>query len=105
MPFETIRVLIWGKTYPELSKKYVETVCTGGVREDGSPIRLYPVPLRYLEGSKAVVAYREFPGRSHLSIVRSGWQDMADQVLHWAEQPTATAEEVLTTHRDGGTSP
>jgi pimeloyl-ACP methyl ester carboxylesterase len=59
---------------------------------------------RYLEGSKAVVAYREFPGRSHLSIVRSGWQDMADHVLRWAEQPTATAEEALTTHRDGGTS-
>jgi len=57
MPFETIRVLIWGKTYPELSKKYVETVCTGGVREDGSPIRLYPVPLRYLEGSKQYSLY------------------------------------------------
>jgi hypothetical protein len=46
--YETIKVLIWGKTYPELSAKYVETVCTGGVRENGCPIRLYPVPLRYL---------------------------------------------------------
>jgi hypothetical protein len=46
--FERLRVLIWGKTYPELSAKYVETVCTGGVRDDGRPIRLYPVPLRYL---------------------------------------------------------
>jgi len=45
-------VLIWGKTYPELSKRYAETVCTAGVREDGTPIRLYPVPLRYLD-SKA----------------------------------------------------
>lgn len=45
---ERIRVLIWGKTYPELSAKYTETVCTGGVREDGRPIRLYPVPFRYL---------------------------------------------------------
>ncbi len=49
MQSDTVRVLIWGKTYPELSAKYVETVCTGGVREDGSPIRLYPVPLRYLD--------------------------------------------------------
>ncbi len=57
MSFETIRVLIWGKTYPELSKKYVETVCTGGVRDDGSPIRLYPVPLRYLDGSKQYSLY------------------------------------------------
>lgn len=43
------KILIWGKTYPELSLKYFETVCTGGVLEDGSPIRLYPIPLRYLE--------------------------------------------------------
>jgi hypothetical protein len=47
--YETTRILIWGKTYPELSSKYVETVCTGGVRTNGSPIRLYPVPLRYLD--------------------------------------------------------
>lgn len=46
MPVE--RILIWGKTYPELSKKYGEVVCTAGCREDGSPVRLYPVPQRYL---------------------------------------------------------
>jgi hypothetical protein len=55
--YETIRVLIWGKTYPELSAKYTETVCTGGIREDGRPIRLYPVPLRYLEGAKQYSLY------------------------------------------------
>src|SRR5438552_3531066 len=50
---EIVRILIWGKTCPELSTRHVETVCTGGVREDGRPIRLYPVPLRYLaEGGK-----------------------------------------------------
>jgi hypothetical protein len=43
------RILIWGKTYPELSNKYFETVCTGGVLEDGSPVRLYPIPFRYLD--------------------------------------------------------
>lgn len=35
-------------TYPELSSKYSETVCTGGVLADGRPVRLYPIPLRYL---------------------------------------------------------
>jgi len=55
--YERIRALIWGKTYPELSWRYVETVCTGAVREDGSPIRLYPVPLRYLDGSKQYELY------------------------------------------------
>jgi hypothetical protein len=51
------RVLIFGKTYPELSAKYTETVCTGGFREDGTPIRLYPVPLRYLEGKQQYKLY------------------------------------------------
>jgi hypothetical protein len=30
----------WGKTYPELSKKYLETVCTADVLESGKPARL-----------------------------------------------------------------
>lgn len=48
--YEARRVLIWGKTYPELSAHHTETVCTGGRFEDGSPVRLYPVPFRYLTG-------------------------------------------------------
>jgi hypothetical protein len=43
------RVLITVKTYPTLSRKYGETVCTAGVREDGTWIRIYPVPFRRLE--------------------------------------------------------
>lgn len=46
--YQERKILIWGKTYPELSSKYFETVCTGGVLEDGSPVRLYPIPFRYL---------------------------------------------------------
>lgn len=34
MPKE--RILITVKTYPTLSRTYGETVCTAGVREDGS---------------------------------------------------------------------
>jgi hypothetical protein len=48
MAGKATRVLIWGKTYPELSNQHRETVCTGGCTEDGRPIRIYPVPLRYL---------------------------------------------------------
>jgi hypothetical protein len=43
------RVLITVKTYPTLSKKYGETVCTAGVRPDGTWVRLYPVPFRRLD--------------------------------------------------------
>ena len=43
------RVLITVKTYPTLSGSYGETVCTAGLREDGSWVRIYPVPFRLLE--------------------------------------------------------
>lgn len=49
MSFRTIRATIFAKTYPELSTRYYETVCTAAIRlDDGHPVRLYPVPLRYL---------------------------------------------------------
>ncbi|MDI9347577.1 MAG: hypothetical protein QM538_03655 [Methylacidiphilales bacterium] len=42
------KVLITVKTYPVLSDAYTELVCTAGFREDGSWIRIYPVPFRKL---------------------------------------------------------
>ncbi|MEM9862418.1 MAG: hypothetical protein AAF938_12420 [Myxococcota bacterium] len=46
---ERERILITVKTYPTLSTKYGETVCTAGIRPDGSWVRLYPVPFRRLD--------------------------------------------------------
>ena len=43
------RILILVKTYPTLSRKYGETVCTAGMRPDGSWVRIYPVPFRRLD--------------------------------------------------------
>ena len=40
------KVLIAVKTYPTLSAKYDELVCTAGFREDGTWIRIYPLPFR-----------------------------------------------------------
>lgn len=51
------RVLITVKTYPTLSRKYGETVCTAGVRDDGSWVRIYPVPFRRLGEEEQ---YRKF---------------------------------------------
>lgn len=42
------KVLITVKTYPTLSEKYDELVCTAGFREDGTWIRIFPVPFRKL---------------------------------------------------------
>ncbi|MFZ1980060.1 MAG: hypothetical protein WAU61_02040 [Smithella sp.] len=46
---KTKKVLITVKTYPTISKKYDELVCTAGVQEDGSWIRIYPMPFRKLD--------------------------------------------------------
>lgn len=40
------KILITVKTYPAISSKYEELVCTAGFREDGSWVRIYPVPFR-----------------------------------------------------------
>jgi len=42
------KILVTVKTYPTLSKKYDELVCTAGVLEDGTWIRLYPIQFRKL---------------------------------------------------------
>ncbi len=44
-----LKVLITVKTYPVLSSKYDELVCTAGFLEDGTWIRIYPVPFRKLD--------------------------------------------------------
>jgi hypothetical protein len=41
-----IKVLITVKTYPTISSKYDELVCTAGFREDGTWVRIFPVPFR-----------------------------------------------------------
>ena len=42
------KILVTVTTYPTLSERHYETVCTAGFREDGSWIRIYPVPHRLL---------------------------------------------------------
>lgn len=51
------RVLIAVKTYPTLSSKYDELVCTAGFLEDGNWIRIYPIPFRKLEYDKQYSKY------------------------------------------------
>ena len=52
------RLLVTVKTYPTLSTKYAETVCTAGIREDGSWVRLYPVPFRRLQDYERFQKYQ-----------------------------------------------
>lgn len=43
-----LKVLLTVTTYPLPSRSYDELVCTAGVLEDGTWIRIYPVPLSFL---------------------------------------------------------
>ena len=52
------KVLITVKTYPNLSSTYEELVCTAGIREDGSWIRLYPIPFRLMEDDRQFAKYQ-----------------------------------------------
>lgn len=54
----TKNILILVKTYPSLSKKYKELVCTAGMDEDGKWYRLYPIPFRMLTEDKRYEKYR-----------------------------------------------
>jgi len=46
---ERRKVFITVKTYPTLSIKYDELVCTAGILDDGSWVRVYPLPFRKLD--------------------------------------------------------
>ncbi len=57
--WERRKILIWGKTRPELSTKYKEIVCTGGVFADTKRlVRLFPIPMRFLKDQNAFKKYR-----------------------------------------------
>ena len=51
------KVLIAVKTYPALSSKYDELVCTAGFLENGNWIRIFPIPFRKLEYDKRYSKY------------------------------------------------
>ena len=54
----TEKILITVKTYPTLSKKYAELVCTAGVTENGEWRRLYPVRFRQLYDEQKYSKYQ-----------------------------------------------
>ncbi|MFM2292802.1 MAG: hypothetical protein RIS29_2615 [Bacteroidota bacterium] len=47
-----LKVLLTVTTYPLPSRSYDELVCTAGILEDGSWIRIYPMPLSFLRKQK-----------------------------------------------------
>lgn len=58
MPSMTEKILITVKTYPTLSRKYAELVCTAGITESGEWRRLYPVRFRQLYDEQKYIKYQ-----------------------------------------------
>lgn len=59
MAVQKSKILIIVKTYPEISRKYTETVCTAGIIADTKAfVRLYPIRFRYLEGARQFKKYQ-----------------------------------------------
>lgn len=67
-----MKVFIVVKTYPALSSKYDEIVCTAGINENGDWIRIYPIPFRKLLYEKRYKKYQwiEFEVEKNLSDFR-----------------------------------
>jgi pimeloyl-ACP methyl ester carboxylesterase len=47
--------------------------------------------------SKAVTAFKEFPGRSHLIVAQAGWEEVADHALSWSLAQIEAAGSTRTT--------
>jgi hypothetical protein len=69
---ELTKVLITVKTYPTISRKYDELVCTAGLLEDGTWVRIYPLPFRKLDYESRYNKYQwlELPLEKNASDAR-----------------------------------
>lgn len=54
------KILITVTTYPLPSRSYDELVCTAGILEDGSWIRIYPIPLSWLNEVKKDTGFKKY---------------------------------------------
>jgi pimeloyl-ACP methyl ester carboxylesterase len=58
----------------------------GGEKDVIMPAALSRKIYRKHRVSPSPTAYKEFPDRSHYIIAETGWQEVADYALTWAEQ-------------------
>jgi alpha-beta hydrolase superfamily lysophospholipase len=60
-----------------------------GGDDHATPASLIRRNARKYRNSRAITAYQEFPGRCHLTVGQSGWEQVADHALDWATNPPA----------------
>jgi pimeloyl-ACP methyl ester carboxylesterase len=60
-----------------------------GSEDHVSPPSVGRATARLQHKSKAITAYKEFPGRPHFLLGLPGWEEVADFALDWALHPVA----------------
>ena len=107
------KVLISVKTYPVISTRYKELVCTAGFDEDGNWIRIYPVPFRQIDYNNQYSKFQwmEIDLNKKTSDNRPesygpNWNnpprllEKVDTKNHWAERKKYALKEVYTNLTD-----
>ncbi|WP_022892965.1 alpha/beta hydrolase [Agromyces subbeticus] len=62
-------------------------ILTGGIDHVVPPAIGRAIVKKYRStGSRAIVDYREFPGRTHRTVSQDGWQEVAEFALTWATE-------------------
>lgn len=89
------RILITVKTYPTLSSKYDELVCTAGLREDGSWVRIYPIPFRKIDFENRFKKYQWIS----LELVRNT-SDFRPESFRPYDYAFIDVEDIVTTGKD-----
>ena len=56
------------------------------------PATVDAATAKHYRKSSAITEYKEFPGRSHLTIGQEGWEEVADYALRWAVEHASAAE-------------
>ena len=62
-----------------------------GGEDHVSPDAINRATARHQGKSKAITAYKEFPGRSHYTLGQAGWEEVADYALDWALEASIAA--------------
>jgi pimeloyl-ACP methyl ester carboxylesterase len=68
------------------NSKRAPLLLTAGSVDRSIPARMNKINFEKYQGSGAVTAFKEFPGRSHWIIKQPGWEEVAGYAIEWVEQ-------------------
>ena len=76
----------------DFKRPHAPLLLIGGELDNIMPAKLNRANYRKYSASPSPVAYREFAGRSHYSVIAGpGWEEVADYALEWALQESPSA--------------